>query len=119
MLHAKVGVFEDHLLHRDTLRQTLEIYDHNVVVEVGTIDEAREIIPVLTPGIMDVAIIDGNLRPSVIDGEDGREVAGLLRATLGQILLIGYSGAGCVEGVDIDTGKDIRGVVKAIEQYSQ
>jgi DNA-binding response OmpR family regulator len=104
MENAKVVYFEDSEIFQEMMTIYLKIAGHQVIHSAHTMDQARKLIDTLKPGMVNVAIVDGNLN-SGHTGNDGREIVELLRAKDENIVIIGSSGDGEVEGADYQAPK--------------
>ncbi len=115
MENAKVAIFEDREELRRLLSNQLVTTGHQVVAEADSLRAAGQVINHLAPGDIDIALLDGNFTPGRLDSGEGRTIARLLRARLGEtvrIINISYSEAP-IEGADIQIPKDD---LRAIEQ---
>lgn len=111
---ARVAVFEDNEDIRTLLSLNLGAYGHSVTVEAETMDAARSIIETSADDAFDVAVVDANLDPGVVMGENGDEIARLLRQKVSKVAIISFSASCHVAGADCDAGKDIKTVVDLI-----
>lgn len=79
MDHARVAVFEDQESIRQILSLSLSARGHTVALEACDMDAARNLIETLEEDSFDVAVVDGNLGEGTVSGDDGAEIARLLR----------------------------------------
>lgn len=111
---ARVAIFEDHEGIREILSLGLTTHGHTVTLQAGSMDAARDALQVITDDDFDIAIVDGNLDGGKISGEDGAEIASLIRQKAAKVAIIGFSASLPVEGAHVDVGKDINGVINHI-----
>lgn len=111
---ARVAIFEDNEDVRLLLSLNLGACGHSVAVEAESMDAARSVIETSSDDAFDVAIVDANLDTGTIKGEDGDEIARLLRQKAARVAIISFSASHHVEGADSDAGKDIKTVVELI-----
>lgn len=88
---------------------------HKVVVTARTLDEALSQVSSMGDKGIQVAVVDGNLRPSVSTGSDGKMVAEAIKKSFPGIGIIGNS-SGSVIGADIQVPKFLgpSAIIKAI-----
>lgn len=113
---ARVAVFEDNEDIRALLSINLGVSGHSIAVEVESMSEARSVIEASDDDSFDVAVVDANLDPGVVMGENGDEIARLLRLKVGRVAIISFSASHFVLGADSDAGKDIRTVLDLISK---
>lgn len=101
---AKVGIFEDSDTWQGILTRIVERGGHEVQLTATTMEEARAALAELTPGLLDVAIVDGNLDEDSFSGDDGREITAQLHE-IGGVVVIGFSGSREVDGADYTVRK--------------
>ena len=112
MENAKVAVFEDNHSLREMYEDFLKAYGHQILCSAATMEQARALIETLEPGMLDAAIVDGNLSGGS-SGDDGREIVRRLHERDATIATIAMSGAGQIEGAKHQVGKD--NIVKLTE----
>jgi hypothetical protein len=109
------GIFEDDESNRVLLGRCVTSFGGKVATTSTTIEESRAAIDALEE--LHFALVDGDLKSGREQGEDGAEIAGLLREKFGyEVMIIGISGREDIEGVDINLGKpfmihDLRDIV--------
>lgn len=111
---ARVAIFEDQEGIREILRRGLSSNGHTVTFQAESMDAARNALEGVNENDFDIAIVDGNLDSDTISGEDGAEIASLIRRKAANVAIIGFSASAPVVGADVDVGKDIRGVINHI-----
>lgn len=108
MENARIGLFEASPGVRAVIRIVFEKHEHAIVMEAGSLEEAREVLASLGPGQMDIAVIDGNFTPGSKDNSEGGELAGLVSEKDEDIVIIGIPDEGIVEGAEYNrSSKDI------------
>lgn len=115
MEKARLAVFEDSYNIREMLRIASEMAGHVVVAEAVTVDEALHIV---STNDFEIAIIDGNLNPGKIDCSDGKTILAEIRQRRPQATVVWFSNVPSETvsvDCDIDIGKDVFGVMEAIE----
>ena len=87
---AKVFLTEDDAFQRGIIRGFLETGGHKVILETGDFNEALEMVKRVRELGIDLAILDGSLRPQ--SPNDGAEIAAVLRKEAPEVKIIGLSG---------------------------
>lgn len=111
---ARVAIFEDQEAIREILSLSLTTRGHMVTLEAESMEAARSALDLISEDDFDVAIVDGNLDVGTISGENGAEIASLIRQKAARVAIIGFSASSPVEGADSDAGKNIKTVVDLI-----
>lgn len=111
---ARIAIFEDNEDVRTLLSLNLGMFGHSVAVAAESMDAARSAIETSGDDDFDVAIVDANLDPGTVRGENGDEIARLLRQKAARVAIISFSASHHVEGSDVDAGKDVNTVVELI-----
>jgi CheY-like chemotaxis protein len=94
MIERNFLIFEDNDMSRTLFEKVIEVAGGKVIETATHIDEAREKVERLEPGEANFALVDGDLGSGRKPGEDGNEIAGLLRQKFGgEIAIIGVSGS--------------------------
>lgn len=102
---ARVAIFEDDPRFVRRYRRILGDSGHTVVVVASTIGKAQTVLETLGRRKVQVVIVDGNLTPGDISGEDGRKVNARIKQLFPGIITIGISGSK-VKGADLSLAKD-------------
>jgi len=113
--HARIFYAEDSRVVRNAMRLNLQDLGHEIIVEVTTLDDGLEQINKAVELGVNVAIIDGNLRPMDISCEDGRKLSSALKEAIPSIVIIANPGG----EIDPDYGdiiitKNERGAIAKI-----
>ena len=116
MENARIAVFEDNEAMRDLLRRMADLTGHAVVAEAVNLEEASDIIENIE---FDVAVVDGNLEKAAdLSCRDGKAVVNAIRTHRQGAKIIWFSSLSVPKtevDYDFDSGKDIVGVMDAIE----
>lgn len=91
MPKQNIFLVEDNVQVSDALSGFLEESGHLIVTKARSLAEAHEQIPRLLEKGTTVAIIDGNLRLGVLDGQDGKIVIEEIRKLSRSIITISFS----------------------------
>lgn len=111
---AKVFLVDDNEGYRDTVKIVLRgVTGHEVVAEAGSLVDALNEIPNLLKKGVNVAILDGNLTPGDISGDDGRTIASEIHKQAPEIKVIVNSTEPYDFG-DRFVKKDIRELAEAV-----
>ena len=105
MENAKVIIIEDDPMTREDCRLNLEVRNHVIVGEAGTVGQAEQLIDSLQSAEVDLAVVDGNLSRGAVDGAEGEHIAGLIHVKLPGVVVVGCSLDGQVRGADINVRK--------------
>jgi CheY-like chemotaxis protein len=111
MEHANIVIFEDNKTIRQTTVRLVSLLGHAVTAEAATLETALQTIDEIDAGSVacDAVILDGNLRPNVVDGSDAVVVAERLQKLDPPVKIIGFSTKSFEEyGVEVffDTHKE-------------
>jgi len=76
MYEAKIGIIEDNKEDYDVAKSVLQREGHAVVRRAKNDDEARQLLEdiALDPGMIDVLLVDGNLKRGEDTGRSAKEV---------------------------------------------
>ena len=112
---AKIFLAEDQLRIRELLKQSLGENNHRVVLEAGSLSEAKGKIESAAEGDINIAILDGDLGTGRTDGV---ELSNLLRKRFPSIKIIPFSFLK-VDWGDVNTtkGSDLDEILRAIESW--
>jgi len=102
---ARIIIIEDDASLREDCRANLEIRNHVIVGEAGSLAAAHSLINRLDTSEVDIAIVDGNLSELTNTGDDGAELAEAIHIKLPGVTVIGWSMAGSVRGADLNAPK--------------
>lgn len=107
MENARIGIIEDDTAARLVLRRSLELFGHTVADEhiATSMPEALGMLGRLVTGELDIAVVDGNLTSGVLTGTDGAQVVSLFQEEFPDIITIGHSANGEVQGADLQVPK--------------
>lgn len=103
-IDKKVVIIEDKQVNSRLLKILLEDFGCSVLLIIDNMITAREQIPQLPNMGIDLVFLDGNLSSGNTNGDDGRELAKLIKKEAPSIRTIGFSGND-QDYVDIQFGK--------------
>lgn len=103
--NARVFLIEDSDRIRETIKLRLGLEGHHVVLEAGSVEQAKDEISKAKEIGVQVAVVDGNLSPNDISGKDGTLVAKTIRTELPGVKIVSLSGLPQTYG-DVHLHKD-------------
>jgi len=101
---AKVFIAEDDEDYQKYARKILEGAGHTVVATATTLPEALKIVAKLEELGINVAAIDGNLRPNSVGGYDGQTILKAIKEQAPNVKTVGISSLK-IPGADANAGK--------------
>jgi DNA-binding NtrC family response regulator len=105
MEKARIIIIEDNPDLRLMCKENLEIRNHKIIGEAGSLSAAQALVDSLNPDDVDIAIVDGNLTPKTDTGDDGEKVTTEIHEKLPGVTVIGWSLSGSVRGADMNAPK--------------
>lgn len=105
MENARIIIIDDDAGIRQGCRANLEVRNHVIVGEAASVIAATALVESLAAEDIDLAVVDGNLRPDSNDGSDGENITNLIHDRLPGVVVVGNSLDGGVKGADLNMPK--------------
>lgn len=99
---ARVCIIDDDPIRQEMIAEYLEIFGHQVLLTALSLQQALAVIPRFKGTGINTALVDGNLTKKDDSGSDGARVTRAIRTEAPEVKIVGISGSGHVEGVDMN-----------------
>jgi DNA-binding NtrC family response regulator len=100
-----VAIFEDNQSYVKSIGQLLRLYNYNLAVIACTVEEAEDAIRQLEPRQVRAALVDGNLHPDDVSGNDGKRIIETIKSIAPSVVTVGHSASREVSGAHQNCSK--------------